>query len=134
MITDTLDTDTKIEELRGTHWHKGHLEAWEAISNAIPAVAETELRLWALRVTRSAGKAGAKLPPGDCKYLWAITASHYAKRDGVSAPDGQEMTFLVSADSRRAAYDRVQAELTAHGLNGDEWAIGSTVTPLILNA
>ena len=69
------------------------------------------------------------------KSLWAITASHYAARnDGISAPDGQEMAFMVSADDRRAAYDRVRAELAVHGYKPDEWAIGSTSTPLILEA
>ena len=116
-----------IEELRITHWHKADLTAWETVSESIPAVIETNLKLWARRIER---KDGPHVPH---KYLHAICAHHYAKRaDGVFAPDGEEMTFLCAVESSTEARHKVEAQLAAHGFNPQEWALGSSCAPLIL--
>ena len=119
---------TLLETLRATHWHKAEIDAWETISNAIPAVIETNLKLWQRRIE---SKGNVAHTPH--KSLFAIDATHYAKRaDGVFAPDGETLAFLCAADSVVEARAIVTAQLTAHGLNPQEWALGSTCTPMIL--
>jgi len=121
---------TLLETLRATHWHKAEIDAWETINKAIPAIVETNLKLWQRRI-----ESKGKVPHVPHKFLFAIDATHYAKRaDGVFAPDGEEMTFLCAAESVTEARAIVAAQLTAHGLNPQEWALGSTCTPLILTA
>lgn len=122
----------ELEALRQTHWHKDTLQSYQNIIDGIPAVIETGLALWALRIKRSQEKQETKHLSH--KMFFVMHASHYAIKDGISQPDGQVLTFLVSAESRSDAMDRVIAELNTHGLNGIEWSIGSTTTPLILEA
>lgn len=118
------------DQLRATHWHKSDVEAWGNVKESIPAIIESNLKLWSIRIERDGDV--AHLPH---QSLFIITATHYALRpDGVSAPDGPELTMAVAAESIREARTCVTAQLDAHGLNGKEWALGSTTVPLILSA
>jgi hypothetical protein len=107
--------------VKNTYWAKADRIRYDDFRSHIPAVVETELHLWQRRVDRN--NTTKYLPHS---YLYTITALRYAVRaDGVFAPvePNQSMSFLVAAETRRDATERVLTGLVAHGYERSEWAI-----------
>jgi hypothetical protein len=122
----------QIEKLRATHWHKADMGRLDGLPKHLPDLIETGLKLWA---RRAESKPDTEHVPH--VYLYLVRASHYSKQtrnnESIWAPDGNELTFLVTAQSSRKAYDTVKAQLDAHGLNGQEWSCGCDTCTLILD-
>ena len=107
-------------------WADSVRDHWQGVSASIPAVIETEFRLWQLRVDRN-----AETPHVPHAYLYPITVLRYAQKgtgpERIYAPaePKDEMTFLVCAQTHREAIDKVKAQLAAHGFDPNCWMMST---------
>ena len=87
------------------------------LSANLPAVLESNFDLWEHRVSR-----GEKTPFVPHASLFCMEALEYARTEtepgkGRSEPTGKTFSFLVVADCRREAVEKVNAQLAAPGFD-----------------
>ena len=106
-----------IELIRTSHWADTNRQTMAELSANLPAVLESNFDLWEHRVSR-----GEKTPFVPHASLFCMEALEYARTEtepgkGRSEPTGKTFSFLVVADCRREAVEKVNAQLAAHGFD-----------------
>ena len=86
----------------------------------LPAVLESNFDLWDHRIQRA--EKGKETPFVSHTSLFCMEALEYARTEtepgkGRSEPTGKTFSFLVVADCRREAVEKVNAQLAAHGFD-----------------
>ena len=123
-----------IELIRTSHWANTARQTMAELSANLPAVLESNFDLWEHRVSR-----GEKTPFVPHTSLFVMEALEYARTEpepgkGQSEPTGRAFSFLVVADCRQEAVEKVNAQLAAHGFNPANFMQRSSGSRLLILA
>ncbi len=108
------------ETIRTSHWADTDRRTMAELTAELPAVLESNFDLWEHRIERAAN--GEETPFVPHASLFCMEALEYARTEtepgkGRSEPTGKTFSFLVVADCRREAVEKVNAQLAAHGFD-----------------
>jgi hypothetical protein len=122
------------ETIRTSHWADTARQTIAELSANLPAVLESNFDLWEHRVSRS-----EETPFVPHTSLFAMEALEYERTEsepgkGQSEPTGKTFSFLVVADCRREAVEKVNAQLAAHGFDPANFMQRSTGNRLLILA